>query len=550
MPHRARFVVLAVLAQALLLAASRSGLAEDGAASLRKQGTATQLIVGGKPWIMLGGELHNSSSSNLEYMKTVWPKLRALGLNTALAAVSWEIVEPREGEFDFAVVDGLIEQARQNEMKLVLLWFGSWKNGVSSYAPGWVKRDTARFPRCKGSSNQNTKDVLSPLSEANQKADARAFAALMRRLKQIDGREQTVVMVQVQNEVGIKPEPRDLSPAGDAAFNSPVPAALIEHFVKHKAQLHPELKAHWEKAGSRTAGTWPEVFGDGPQAAEIFSAWHYARYIDEVAKAGKAEYPLPMFVNAWLRGPNAPVGSYPTGGPVSHVLDIWRAAAPHLDFYAPDIYLPDFKAVCAEYTRSGNPLMIPEASRDENAAGRAFWAIAEHDAICFAPFGIESIDANHPLADAYAILRQLLSFVGQYQGTNRLVGIYQEDGGKELDERLTVGQWTANVRGMKRGLSGNVRPYGLILQTGDEEFLVAGYGFQVNFGARTAGPRSTGILSVEMGHIEGETFVSDLRLNGDETGANHVAQIPPNTSNLHLDPSKPRLLRVRVYRYD
>jgi hypothetical protein len=110
-------------------------------------------------------------------------------------------------------------------MRLVLLWFGSWKNGVSSYAPEWVKRDTVRFPRAKGSSNRNTKDILSTLSDANRQADARAFAALMRRLREIDGRRHTVILIQVENEVGIKPEPRDLSEAADAAFAVPCPAS-------------------------------------------------------------------------------------------------------------------------------------------------------------------------------------------------------------------------------------------------------------------------------------------------------------------------------------
>ena len=338
---------------------------------LAKKGTATQLIVDGQPFVMLAGELHNSSSSGLEYMERMWPKLKALHLNTVIAATSWELVEPREGQFDFSLIDGLLAQARRHEMRLVLLWFGSWKNGVSSYAPPWVKKDTVRFPRCLGSSNRNPKDVLTPLSQESRRVEAKAFAALMRHLREIDGDRHTVIMVQVENEVGIMPEPRDLSPQADAAFNSSVSPELMSYLAAHKDSLIPELHSHWEKTEFRTTGTWTEVFGEGLQTAEIFSAWHYATYMNAVARAGKAEYALPMYVNAWLRGPDGKPGDYPSGGPLSHVMDVWRAGAPDVDLFAPDIYLPDFKGICADYTQSGNPLLIPEARTDDEAVARA-----------------------------------------------------------------------------------------------------------------------------------------------------------------------------------
>ena len=143
-----------------------------------------------------------------------------------------ELVEPQEDEFDFCYVDEMIRLARQHEQRLVLLWFGSWKNGVSSYAPGWVLRDTQRFPRAKGSSNQNTKDILSTLSKNNLQSDAKAFARLMQHLKEMDGQEHTVILVQVQNEVGIKPETRDLSDEATKAYNSPVAQPLIDYLAR------------------------------------------------------------------------------------------------------------------------------------------------------------------------------------------------------------------------------------------------------------------------------------------------------------------------------
>ncbi len=518
---------------------------------LRRQGSATELIVDGRPFVMLGGELHNSSSTGLDYMNDVWPKLKKLHLNTVLAAVSWELVEPEEGNFDFALVDGLIRQAREENFRLVLLWFGSWKNGVSSYAPAWVKTNLERFPRCQGASNRNTKDILTPLSPENQKADARAFAALMRHLRLFDGEQRTVLMMQVENEVGIRPEPRDLSARGDAAFASEVPNDLMRYLAEHKDSVNPEMRGQWEQNGFRQSGTWSEVFGKGPETAEIFSAWHYAHYINAVAHAGKAEYPLPMYVNAWLRSPGAKPGDYPSGGPLAHVMDIWKAGAPDIDFLAPDIYLPIFKEVCAAYSQPWNPLMIPEARTDNDAPGRAFWAIGEKDALGFAPFGIEHMLADHPLGDAYAILEQLQPLITEERGSGRMAGIYRQDHDlAQPKDPVKIGDYTAQVRYVKWGIPDDAARYGLIIQTAPEEFIVAGYGIEVNFRAQTPGPRSTELLSVEMGRYEAGRWVREMQLNGDETAANNWAKIPPNPSNSFLDPTKPRILKVRVYRHD
>ena len=531
--------------------AQSTGAEEEGAPRLQEQGRTKQLIVDGKPFVLLAGEVHNSSASSLDYMGGIWPKLKALNLNTVLAPVSWEQLEPVEGRFEFALVDGLVGQARRQGMKLVLLWFGSWKNGVSSYAPEWVKRDTARFPRAKGSSNRNTKDVLSALSPANRDADARAFAALMRRLREIDRRPHTVVMVQVENEVGIKPEPRDRSEEADAAFAGPVPKELLDHLAAHRADLHPEMRQRWEEGGFRTAGSWADVFGGSPGADEVFSVWHYARYVNEIVRAGKKECPLPMFVNAWLRSPGAAIGTYPAGGPVAHMLDVWRAGAPDVDLFAPDIYLPDFKAVCAEFTRGGNPLLIPEARRDEDAPARVYWTIGRHHGLGFSPFGIESVAPDHPLRDAYGLLGPMLPLIGSVQGTDRMTAVFQQDAGADsLGEPVVVGDWNVMVKFCKEELTKGARAGGLIIQTADEEFIVAGQGLEVGFGARLPGPRQTSILSVEMGRFAEGRFVPELRLNGDETGANYRARIPPNPSNAFLDPTRPRILRVRVYRHD
>jgi hypothetical protein len=418
---------------------------------------------------------------------------------------------------------------------------------VSSYCPGWVLRDTKRFARAKGASNQNTKDVLSTLCEANLQADSTAFARLMRHIKKVDGQEHTVVLVQVENEVGIKPEMRDLSDQANTTFNEAVPKMLMDYLVAHKDKLHPMLLERWGKSKFATDGTWSQVFGEGAGAEEIFSAWHYARYIDQVAAAGQREYALPMYVNAWLA---SKPGTYPSGGPVAHMHDVWRAASSHLEFFAPDIYVGEFKQVCARYTRAGNPLFVPEASSDNQAAPRAYWVINQHQGLGFAPFGIESIAADHPLVDTFRILAQLAFTITEAQGTGRMIGIYRQ-GNEENPEPIPVGDYRVRVRYETRLPSDHPPIGGLVIQTEDDTFVVAGYGFGCQFQAVTEGPLSTKILSVELGEFDPQgRWVHELWLNGDETGANNWARIPPFGRNSFLGVDRQMILRVRIFRHD
>jgi hypothetical protein len=538
--------VLLSVAIALLLSSTQ---ATATIPRLAKKGDATQLLVDGRPFVMLAGELHNSSASSLEYMEPMWDKLVAMKLNTVLATVSWEQVEPQEGRFDFAVLDGLIEGARAHDLKLVLLWFASWKNGVSSYIPTWVKKDLERFPRAQGVQGNN-KDVLSPFHEASRDADARAFAAMMRHLRRVDGEEHTVIMVQVENEIGIMPESRDHSPAANAVFQSAVPRGLMDYLAAHKDSLLPEIKGLWESTGFKESGTWTEVFGETPWTDEVLMAWQMALYVGAVTRAGKAEYPLPMYANAWLvQNDQQKPGNYPSGGPVSRVMDIWRAAAPEVDFLAPDIYLSDFKAVCAGYVRSGNPLMIPEARRGPEAARNVFWAVAEHDAICFAPFGIESIGPDHPLTASYEILHQLMPLIAERHGTDRMVGVLQQDL-KEEGTTIDLPGYRANIRCNRNAKDQTDMSYGLLLQLAPDEFLIAGNWFSVNFSPLGPGPRHAGILQVWEGQYEGDKWLPGRCLNGDETAAHWQAKLPPNDADLFAGSMKPRILRVTLYRHN
>jgi hypothetical protein len=500
--------------------------------ALRRQGTATQLVVGGRPFVILGGELHNSSASSLAYLEPIWPRLAKLGVNTVLVPVSWELLEPREGELDFTLVVGLVKAARKHHLKLVLLWFGSWKNGASSYVPGWVKTDPERYPRVERRGGQRL-EVLSPFATANRDADARALAALLRRLRELDERDQTVLMVQIENEVGLLGDSRDRSRAAEQAFASAVPPELTGYLQGHRDELDPELAGPWRAAGARVTGTWTEVFGAG--ADEVFMAWHYGRYVEHVAAGGKKEYALPMFVNAWLRKPGDRPGKYPSGGPVSPMLDVWRAAAPSIDVRAPDIYLPDFATVTASYARNGGPLFIPEAAGGPEAAAKAFYAFGQHAAIGFAPFGIDALAPDHPIGAAYRVLAEVMPTLAPRMGHGRTLGLLQE-GGKERD--------TAELDGLRVEASyrapSEAHPlpgHALLVEVGPDELFVAGAGVALVFRAQP--PLAVGVLAVDEGHFQAGQWRPGRRLNGDEGGGNKVI----------LPSGPPVIRRVRLYRY-
>ena len=291
---------------------------------LEHRGQTTQLIVDGKPYVMLSGELHNSSSSSLDYMKPAWPQLAKMGLNTVVTPLSWELIEPAEGKYDFTLVDGLLEQAREQHLRVVFLWLAAWKNGVSSYPPVWVRENVGKYPRAMQDGRPtNTLSVLYP---ALREADARAFQALMEHIKSVDGQQHTVLMMHVENEVGILGSSRDHSAEADKLFAGAVPEELLRSIAAHRETLNPEFRALWEANGAKTHGTWAEVFGDTVRADEIFMAWHYALYLNAVAAAGKSAYGIPMYANAWLGGGDAKPGDYPSGGPQPRVLDVWKAA--------------------------------------------------------------------------------------------------------------------------------------------------------------------------------------------------------------------------------
>jgi hypothetical protein len=487
---------------------------------LRKQGTATQLMVDGKPFLVLAGELSNSSATGVNYMDRVWPRLVAQAkLNTALAGVSWNQIEPQEGRFNFSVLDGVIEGARKNNFRLVLLWFGSWKNSLSSYAPDWVKRDFERFPRAQFEGNVSIEELCT-LSEANREADARAFAALLRHVKEVDGRKHTVIMIQVENEVGMHTISRDHSPAADAAFAGPVPKELLDYLQQNKDSLIPEFRQAWSAQGFKTRGTWEEVFGSGRGTDGIFMAWNYARYIDRVAEAGKAEYPLPMYVNAALYAiPKEPQFTPSGGRPWDLVMDVWRAGGPHIDFISPDIYSQvDFAGFCGKYTQGGNPLFIPETRFDMDA--KALFVFGRHDAIGLALMGAERATApDEQLLSGCDLITQLAPLIAKHQGDGSMSAVLLAT--NDPPQKIRVGNYTMEVTRQPSRASSPQRPgfsAAIFIATGPDEYYAAGDGVRVTFSANTPGPGRVGMGTVEEGAFVNGRWIASRQLAGDETG--------------------------------
>lgn len=502
------------------------------------------LLVDGQPFLMLGVQANNSSNYPA-MLPLVWPMVQRVHANTLEIPVAWEQIEPVEGKFDFSWVQTLLEQARVHDTRLVLLWFGSWKNGNGQYLPEWIKTDPARFAR-KRNRDGSSHFALSPHSHVNLEADKRAFVALMRYLREHDP-QHSVIMVQPQNEVGNWNAPRDYAPAVTKLFEGQVPADFAAKLGKPR-------------------GTWSQVFGK--RAEQVFTTYYYARYIDEIAAAGKAELALPMYCNASLTDPfNEPSdgNGVPSGGPNWNVIAEWRAAAPHIDLVAPDIYTRDWKSYIAyldHYARPDNPLMVPETGNALDYA-RFFWPVLGRGAIGFAPFGLDGDDySNYPLgaktlddatieafAANYRLFAPMARSWARIAFRNATWGVAK--GPDAADQSTVMGRWklTAQFEQWQFGepdwtwLQRDPHPTkglpvggGVVAQIGPDEFIVAGANVRMRFGLAKPGVgEQSQLLRVEQGSFDAEgKWVMRNVWNGDQTdyGLNFTA--------------RPVMLRVRL----
>ncbi len=499
------------------------------------------LFVDGEPFLMLGAQVNNSSAWPAAMAK-VWPTMEALHVNMVEVPIAWEQIEPKEGVFDFSYLDLLLAQARERDVRLVLLWFGTWKNTNPQYTPGWVKLNNKRFPRMRKPDGTNHY-ALSPFGRETLAADSRAFTAFIRHLKQADP-QNTVVMVQVQNEPGSYGLARDHSLEANVAFAGPVPTALLKQMNKQP-------------------GDWNTVFG---RDAELyFHAWHVARYIDQIAAAGKAVKPIPMYVNAALPGDPFKYQepkSYASGGPANTVIDVYKAAAPHLDVLAPDIYNPDHKAYLGfldAYDRPDNPLMVPETGHSKEYA-RYFFEAVGRGAIGWAPFGVDgnrylstlpltpklNVEAIAPFAANYALFRPIarqwakLAFAGKTWGAAE-----PNDSTDQHKQVMKLSRYvaTATFGRPDFGMAppkGNPEPSGgvAIAELAPDEYLVTGFRARVDFDL--ADTRDANLIydRIEEGHYDKDgRWVFERVWNGDQVdwGLNFTAA--------------PQVLRVKLASY-
>jgi len=483
-------------------------------------------------------------------MKPIWDKLATLNLNTVIGTVSWELIEPERDRFDFSLVDDQIEQAHRRDLRLVLIWFGSYKNAESHYVPAWIRKDVSTYPRVAQAPDTSGRFKtryrglatveITPFSDNLLAADSHAFTALMRHIRETD-RNHTVIMLQVENEVGLLGDSRDRSQLAESAWHKQVPDELLSYIKSHGSALRPELAKVWGRQGRRLKGTWGEVFGTDWEADEVFMAWQFGRFVGKVAEAGKKELAIPMYANAWL-GPQLGAdiaGLYPSGGPVARMMDIWKAAAPAIDFLAPDIYVDDVKGTYANYTRADNALFPPET---QPIVGSLFQAIGIPASLGYSIFGIEDVPTDGQIADAYRWLRAAAPKILQARAKGGVHGFALAP--SEV-EKFQLGAWDVVVSGtmdaMKklmldagmavpedhrpskpegRGLFSQVltdkRPSGLIVQTGPNEFLMLGSGFSANFSRTgTQGAPAEIELMEEENFIDGH-WTPGRRLNGDE----------------------------------
>lgn len=568
---------LAIILSVFLISLCRVNAAD---VKLHSKGTATQLTVNGNPFIVLGGELGNSSASSPADIERIFPKLRRMNLNTVLVPVYWDLIEPEEGRFDYSLIDKTIDEARKNDLKVIFLWFGAWKNSMSCYAPDWFKKDSKTYPRARTRSGKPL-EIASAFSAKVAEADAAAFTRLLSHIAETDTAG-SVIILQIENEIGMLEDARDHSPLAQKEYAKGVPGVLTAslNLLNQKKSLHPQLLEKWQAAGMKQKGSWTEVFGDDIYTDEIFMAWNYGRYVEGLAQIARRIFPtMPLYVNAAMNSRGRKPGEYPSAGPLAHLKDIWHVAAPTVDILAPDLYDSGFTDWVRAYALADNPLFIPEIRCAQPNAAQAFYAVGEHNAIGLCPFaynGRTALSETAYQAAGTAALRSLTPLVTAHLGMGTMNGFYLDADSTERILRRDGLRITARhyftLPWDPRATDGSPWPAagGLIVRTAPMEYIVAGSGLVLTFEPEDSGTapekklgedgflasgsdrgaekesrwkgKRIGLASVKEISIADDGSQKRIRtFNGDETHQGRHVRIGVDDF---------RILRVKLYEYE
>ena len=521
---------------------------------------------------ILGGELSNSAATCIEDIDEVMPRMQQLGLNTVLVPAYWEFIEPQEGKYDFTLIDRTIQQAQNHHLKVVFLWFGAWKNSMSCYAPLWVKQDTKRFPRAR-TANGKPLEIVSAFSDNVLQADLQAFTALMRHIRDVDT-DGTVIMMQIENEIGMLEDARDHSPLANAIYKKGVPSELINYLKKNKKQLHPWLQ---DRLQTLTANApWTAAFGDDIYTDEIFMAYYYACYVEHLAQAARQILPdMPLYVNAAMNSRGRKPGEYPSAGPLAHLIDLWHCGAPTIDLLAPDIYDTGFKNWAAQYALPNNQLFIPESRCCENSGVRALYAFGEHRALGFSPFAIDQASPveTASVTKAYALVKQLQNLQKPAQTWGLLFD--QEDRERIINDGNIVLTCRHNftLPWDSRATDGTTWPEGgaIIMRLAKNEYIIAGSGIVVSFATNTEKQQEEQKTLGEDGFVDSgnnkQQTTASRPFTGRRIGIGFIDEVYIDTEGIHplrrhngdqshqgrharISVGDWKILHVRLYEYE
>ncbi|MBQ9232161.1 MAG: DUF5597 domain-containing protein [Prevotella sp.] len=486
--------------------------------------------------IILGGELSNSAVTSVADVDEVIPRMKTFGLNTVLVPAYWEFLEPEEGKFDFTLIDRTILRARENELRIVFLWFGAWKNSMSCYAPLWFKKDTKRFPRACTAEGKPL-EIASAFSENVFQADNRAFETLVKHIVAVG--QDVVSMIQVENEIGMLESARDHSKLADEIYKKGVPQELTNYLKRHQRELHPWLKQRMDAHRSPITAhqSWTSLFGDDIYTDEIFMAYYYARYVGRLCETARKHTQIPLYVNAAMNSRGRQPGQYPSAGPLAHLIDLWHAGAPQLAMLAPDIYDTGFKGWADQYALPNNRLFIPESRCCENSGVRALYAFGEHHALGFSPFAIDQASPREAksVTKAYDLIRQL-SYLPSSLIHQPSYGLLFDQQDKERviregDLVLTCRHYFT-LPWDPRATDGSVWQEGgaIIQRLADDEYLIAGNGVVVNFASAYEKEREEEKVLGEDGFVaEGATKKAEnaknAHFNGKRVGIGFVDEV-------------------------